>query len=205
VPRWVAPLGVGAHLEHWGVPSERITELDWWEEAVVAGVRIASTPTRHFSGRTLGDRNRTLWCGWALLGADRRIWVSGDGGMQAGFAEIGARLGPFDGSLVETGAYNAHWADIHMGPEQAVEAHRQARGGVLIPVHWGTFDLALHGWTEPAERVLVAAEAAGVSVAVPRPGQSVDPLDPPVTERWWPDLPWQSAEEAPVVSSGLAA
>lgn len=205
VPRWVAPLGVGAHLERWGVPADRITEIDWWEEAEVSGVRFVSTPSRHFSGRTLTDRNRTLWCGWALVGAARRVWVSGDGGMQAAFVEIGERLGPFDVSLVETGAYNAGWADIHMGPEQAVRAHQQARGGLMLPVHWGTFDLALHSWTEPAERVLVAAEAAGVAVAIPKPGQSVEPLDTPAVERWWPELPWQTAEEAPIVSSGMAA
>ena len=202
VPRWVAPLGVGAHLERWGVPAARITELDWWEETAVGDVGVVATPSRHFSGRTLTDRDGTLWCGWALVGLERRAWISGDGGMQAAFAEIGERLGPFDVSLVETGAYNAGWADIHMGPEQAVRAHRMARGGLLIPVHWGTFDLALHAWTEPVERVLVAAEAAGVPVAVPRPGQSVEPMDAPVVERWWPELPWQTAEEAPVVSSG---
>ena len=201
VPRWVVPLGVGAHLERWGVPAGRITEADWWDALEVDGVRVVSTPSRHFSGRSVTDRNRTLWCGWALLGLDHRVWVSGDGGMQGAFSEIGARLGPFDASLVEVGAYNAHWADIHMGPEQAVEAVRRARGGLMIPVHWGTFDLALHAWTEPAERVLVAAEAAGVPVAVPRPGQSVEPLDAPAVERWWPELPWQTAAEAPVVSS----
>lgn len=205
VPRWIAPLGVGAHLERWGVPAGHITEVDWWDEVEVAGLRVVSTPARHFSGRSLTDRNRTLWTGWALLGAERRLYVTGDGGYQAAFAEVGERLGPFDATLAEIGAYNAHWADIHMGPEQAVRAVQAARGGLLIPVHWGTFDLALHGWTEPAERVLVAAEAAGVPVSVPRPGQSVEPLDAPVLERWWPDLPWQTAEEAPVVSGGIAA
>ena len=203
VPRWVAPLGVGAHLERWGVPADRITELDWWEETSVADVGLVSTPSRHFSGRSLTDRDRTLWCGWALVGLERRVWISGDGGMQAAFAEIGRRLGPFDVSLVETGAYNQNWADIHMGPEQAVQALQMAQGGLLLPVHWGTFDLALHAWTEPVERVLVAAERAGVPVAVPRPGQSVEPLDAPAVERWWPELPWQTAEEAPVVSSGV--
>ena len=210
VPRWVAPLGVGAHLERWGVPPERITELDWWEETTVGGragsgrgIRLVATPSRHFSGRTLTDRDRTLWCGWALIGQERKAWLSGDGGMQAAFAEIGRRLGPFDVSLVETGAYNAGWADIHMGPEQAVRAHQMAQGGLLLPVHWGTFDLALHAWTEPVERVLVAARAAGVPVAVPRPGQSVEPTNAPAVERWWPELPWQTAEEAPVVSSGV--
>ncbi len=205
VPRWLVPLGVGAHLERWGVPAARVVEMDWWQDVEIAGVRVVSTPSRHFSGRSVTDRNRTLWCGWALLGAERRVWVSGDGGYQAAFAEIGERLGPFDVSLVEVGAYNAAWADIHMGPEQAVRAHQATQGGLLVPVHWGTFDLALHAWTEPAERVLVAAKATGVPVAVPKPGQSVEPLDPPAVERWWPEQPWQTAEEAPIVSSGTTA
>ena len=206
VPRWLVPLGVGAHLERWGVPADRIDELDWWDEAAVGAVRVVATPARHFSGRSLGDRDRTLWCGWAMLSEAGRLWASGDGGATAGFAEIGRRLGPFDASLVEAGAYNRSWADIHMGPEGAVQAVRDAGGGVLVPVHWGTFDLALHGWTEPAERVIVAAEAAGVPLAVPRPGAFVEPLGGEAfaaadVERWWPDLPWETADEAPVVSA----
>lgn len=203
VPRWVAPLGVGAHLERWGVPPDRITELDWWDETAVGTVRVVATPSRHFSGRALTGRDRTLWCGYALAGPSGSVYLTGDGGMQPQFAEVGARLGPFDLTLAEAGAYDADWADIHLGPEQAVEAVRQARGGLMVPVHWGTFNLAFHGWTEPAERVLAAADAAGVRVAIPRPGQSVDPADPPGTERWWPETAWRTAAEAPVVSSGL--
>ena len=203
VPRWVCPLGVGAHLERWGVPAARVTECDWWDEAEVDGLRLVCTPARHFSGRFLDDRNRTLWSGWALLGAERRVYATGDGGFGPHFAEVGERLGPFEATLAEVGAYNAGWADVHMGPEQAVRAVQDARGGLLVPVHWGTFNLSFHGWTEPAERTLVAAEAAGVPVAVPMPGQSVEPTDAPAVERWWPELPWQTAEEAPVVSSGL--
>jgi L-ascorbate metabolism protein UlaG (beta-lactamase superfamily) len=205
IPRWIAPLGVGAHLERWGVPPERITELDWWEETTVGALGVVATPSRHFSGRTLTDRDRTLWCGWAVVGMERKAWVSGDGGMTAAFAEVGRRLGPFDVALVESGAYNQAWADIHMGPEQAVQAHQMARADLLIPIHWGTFDLSLHGWTEPVERVLAAAERAGVSVAVPRPGQSIEPADAPAVERWWPEQPWKSADESPVVSSGVFA
>ena len=203
VPRWVAPLGVGAHLERWGVAPSRITELDWWEDTDVSGIGLVSTPARHFSGRSLRDRNRTLWCGWAFVGAERRVFATGDGGMQRAFADVGERLGPFDATLVETGAYNADWADIHMGPEQAVRAVQDARGGLLIPVHWGTFNLAFHGWTEPAERVWAAAEAAGVALAIPRPGESIEPSAPPPVSRWWPEQAWATADDAPVVSSGL--
>jgi L-ascorbate metabolism protein UlaG (beta-lactamase superfamily) len=105
--------------------------------------------------------------------------------------------------MIEVGAYNQLWADVHLGPEQALEAHAMVRGGVLFPVHWGTFDLALHAWTEPMERVLVAAAARAVTVVAPKPGQSIEPAMPPPIERWWPSIPWESADAAPVVSSGL--
>lgn len=203
VPRFIVPLGVGAHLEYWGVAPERIFELDWWERAEVEGVEVVCTPARHFSGRSLTDRNGTLWAGWAILGADQRAFFSGDTGLFPGFSEIGRRLGPFDVTMLEVGAYNAAWADIHMGPEQAVQAHQMVRGELMVPIHWGTFNLAFHSWTEPAERVLVAAEASGIQVAIPRPGESIIPTAPPAVQPWWPELPWQTAEEAPIVSSGM--
>ncbi len=202
---FVVPLGVGAHLEHWGIAPSRITELDWWGEHALGDLRLVATPARHFSGRSMvmADKDQTLWAGWALVGPEHRVFFSGDSAMFPGFAEIGERLGPFDLTMLESGAYNALWADVHMGPEQAVDAHRMLRGRVMLPVHWGLFDLALHGWTEPIERVLVAAAEHGVAVATPRPGESVDPGGPPANTRWWPDLPWQRAEDAPVISSGL--
>jgi L-ascorbate metabolism protein UlaG (beta-lactamase superfamily) len=203
--RFVVPLGIGADLEYWGVPAADIVELDWWERQAVGAVELVATPARHFSGRGLTDADQTLCTGWALVGGEHRVFYSGDTAMFPGFAEIGARLGPFDATLVESGAYSGLWADVHLGPEQAVAAHVAARGDLLIPVHWGTFNLASHAWTEPAERILVAAERAGVSLAIPRPGESVEPADPPPIERWWPEIPWQTAEEAPVVSSGLAS
>lgn len=201
---FVVPLGVGAHLEYWGVPLTLIHELDWWQETVLAGLRLVATPARHFSGRGLGE-DRTLWSGWALIGERRRVYYSGDTAMFEGFAQIGARLGPFDAAMIEVGAYDAMWADLHLGPEQAVQAHQAVRGGLLFPVHWGTFNLALHTWVEPVERTLVAARAAGVDVVTPRPGESIDVASPASPTRWWPDVPWKAAAEAPVVSSGLSA
>jgi L-ascorbate metabolism protein UlaG (beta-lactamase superfamily) len=151
----------------------------------------------------MADRDATLWAGWAIRGPEHRVYYSGDTAMFPDFSEIGDRLGPFDASLIEVGAYDALWADVHLGPEQAIEAHRLVRGGVLIPVHWGTFDLALHPWTEPVERLLVAAARTGARVAIPKPGQTVFPASPPPVARWWPDVPWRRAEAAPVVSTGL--
>jgi L-ascorbate metabolism protein UlaG (beta-lactamase superfamily) len=200
---FIVPLGVGAHLEYWGIAPERIRELEWWQDTSLNGIRFTATPARHFSGRGLGN-DRTLWAGWVLSGAARRVYYSGDTAMFEGFEQIGERLGPFDATMIEVGAYDALWADVHLGPEQAVQAHRAVRGRVMLPVHWGTFDLALHTWTEPAERVLAAARAANVTIVVPRPGESIDPAAPALAKRWWPQVPWKTASEAPVVSSGLA-
>ncbi|OZC04732.1 hypothetical protein BSZ36_13415 [Rubricoccus marinus] len=202
VPRWIVPLGIGAHLEAWGIAPEAITELDWWETAEASGVTLVSTPARHFSGRFVNDRDATLWTGWAILGESERVFYSGDTALTPSFAEIGRRYGPFDLTLIESGAYNEAWADVHLGPEQAIAVHRMVRGRVMMPVHWAMFDLSVHGWTEPAERVRAAAEQLGIPVAFPRPGESVTP-EAYRTQPWWPDLPWKTAAESPAISSGL--
>lgn len=202
---FVVPLGVGAHLEYWGIDPSRIVELDWWEEHRLGGLRLVATPARHFSGRSpvMADRDATLWAGWAIIGPEHRAYYSGDTAMFPEFTDIGERLGPFDVTMIESGAYNRRWADVHLGPEQAVQAHRMVRGKVMIPVHWGTFNLALHAWTEPPERVIAAARQMNVTVAVPQPGASVEPEIPPALERWWPRLPIETPEQHPVLSSGL--
>lgn len=203
--QWIVPLGVGAHLEAWGVSPRNVTELDWWENTTVQGLTITATPARHFSGRSIGDANRTLWAGWAVAGNAHKVFYSGDTALHDEFITIGERLGPFDLTMIESGAYDALWADVHLGPEQAVLAHQLVRGDVLLPVHWGLFDLALHGWTEPVERVLVAAERAKVRVATPRPGDMFEPANVGTPVRWWPQVPWVRAEQAPVHSSGTEA
>jgi len=205
VQRFVVPLGVGAHLEQWGVPAAHITECDWWQETQVEALHLTAVPARHFSGRSvvMADQDRTLWAGWVLRNDVHRVYYSGDTAMFPGFADIGERLGPFDVTLIESGAYNALWADVHIGPEQAVVAHQMVRGNLLIPVHWGTFSLAMHSWTEPVERLLRAAAHAHVSVAVPRLGESVEPSTAQPVQPWWPQEPWQSAAESPLISGGL--
>lgn len=129
--------------------------------------RAPATPARHYSGRSLGDRDRTVWAGWAIASARHRVFYSGDTSLHDEFIEIGRRLGPFDLTMIKSGEYNAWWADVHLGPEQAVFAHRLVRGDVMLPVHWAGFDLAMHGWTEPMERLLGAADSQGVRVAMP--------------------------------------
>jgi L-ascorbate metabolism protein UlaG (beta-lactamase superfamily) len=176
-PHYVVPLGVDLHLTRWGVPEERITALDWREETEVGGIRLTCTEARHFSGRGF-VRNQTLWAGWMLRGEHRSAWFAGDTGPSHCFADIGRDLGPVDLTIVPIGAYSAYWPDIHVDPEQALEVHQEltrgAPGAVMLPVHWATFNLAMHSWAEPIQRACVAASAAGVDLVTPRVGERVD-------------------------------
>jgi L-ascorbate metabolism protein UlaG (beta-lactamase superfamily) len=201
--RFFVPLGVGAHLAYWGIPEDRITELDWWEHAAIGDLEITCTPARHASGRSVWDKDATLWAGWALVGPRHRAYYSGDTGLFPAMREIGEKLGPFDVTMIETGQYDRAWPDWHIGPEQAVIAHGMVRGRVLLPVHWGLLGLAYHAWTEPVERVMAAAALAGVHLVTPREGQSFEPEHAPPLERWWPDVPWQTAAQHPIVSGGM--
>ncbi|MEY9964024.1 L-ascorbate metabolism protein UlaG (beta-lactamase superfamily) [Streptacidiphilus sp. MAP12-16] len=192
--RFVVPLGVGAHLERWGVERDRIDELDWEEETRIAGLRLVSTSAQHFSGRGLAN-NGTLWSSWAIIGAEHRVFYSGDSGYFDGFAETGRRHGPFDLSLIQIGAYSDHWRSVHMTPEEGVSTHLDVTGlngrdpeghaGLMVPVHWGTFVLGLHDWSEPVERLCTDADERGVRVAVPRPGERVEVARPPKLDHWW--------------------
>jgi L-ascorbate metabolism protein UlaG (beta-lactamase superfamily) len=178
------PLGIGAHLRAWHIPDERIVELDWNEGARLGELELVCTPARHFSGRFL-SRNVTLWSSWAIIGPRHRAFFGGDTGYTESFADIGSDHGPFDLTLMPVGAYHPGWPDIHMNPEDAVRAHRDvADSGLLVPIHWATFRLSTHPWSEPVERLLVAAESQGVTVATPRPGQRVERVSADV-DPWW--------------------
>ena len=184
---FVAPLGVGAHLREWGIPASRTIELDWGSSYSIDSLTLTCTPARHFSGRFL-SRNNTLWSSWVVAGPRHRAYFGGDTGYTASFTDIGSQHGPFDLTLLPIGAYNRSWPDIHMNPEEAVQAHldlNATNGGLLVPIHWGTFRLAPHPWAEPAERLVDAAAAAGVDIAVPRPGGRVAPAGPAAVEPWW--------------------
>jgi L-ascorbate metabolism protein UlaG (beta-lactamase superfamily) len=181
------PLGVGAHLRAWGIPERRIVELDWNQSASIDELTVVCLPARHFSGR-LFSRDNTLWASWGLIGPVHRAYFGGDTGYTKSFARIGADHGPFDLTLMPVGAYNSAWPDIHMNPEEAVRAHLDVTdqgSGLLVPIHWGTFRLAAHPWAEPVERLLKAAEADHVGVAVPTPGQRVDPARSGRSNGWW--------------------
>ncbi|HRA62015.1 MAG: MBL fold metallo-hydrolase [Rhodoferax sp.] len=163
-------LGIGAHLERWGVPPAQIHEMDWWETIVFKGVEIHNTPARHYSGRKRMD-DSTLWSSWMIKGAGYSVYYSGDTGYGPHFAEIRRRLGAPDMTLMKVGAYGNSWLDIHMDPESALKAQRDLGSKFLLPVHWATFNMAYHAWVEPIERTLAAARDTDVQVITPRVGE----------------------------------
>jgi len=184
---FITSLGVGARLEALGVEPSLITELDWWEEHTIRGgaMSFTATPAQHFSGRGLRDRNQTLWSSWVITTASRRVFFSADTGLTDELATIGERLGPFDLSMIEIGAAHPAWADIHLGPVNALRAFEMLGGGTFLPIHWGTFDLALHTWDEPAETLVTLAEKSGARVLTPRLGSPTEPELVDETPRWW--------------------
>jgi L-ascorbate metabolism protein UlaG (beta-lactamase superfamily) len=186
---FAVPLGVGAHLERWGVDEARLRELDWQESTRIAGLTLTATPARHFCGRGLRNPQHALWASWSVKGERHRIFHSGDTGYFPGFKDIGAAHGPFDATMIQIGAYSEFWPDIHMTPDEGLRAHLDLQGdrttGALLPIHWGTFNLAPHPWVEPGEWTMRAAYQAGVPLAAPRPGQPFEPADPPPVDPWW--------------------
>jgi L-ascorbate metabolism protein UlaG (beta-lactamase superfamily) len=188
VAAFFVPSGVGQYLRTWGVPPGRIRELSWWEEVRIGPLTFICVPARHFSGRGLFDRNETLWAGWIIRSDGKSLYHSGDTGYANHFAAIGDRYGPFDLTLIKIGAYNDAWPYIHLDPEQAVKAHTDLRGKVLLPVHWATFTLALHPWDDPIVRVLKAAKQNEVRIVTPKIGELVD-IDKPIANRnWWEEV-----------------
>ncbi|MDH2388083.1 MBL fold metallo-hydrolase [Streptomyces sp. HNM0663] len=200
---FAVPLGVGAHLERWGVPADRLRELDWQESTRIAGLTLTAAPARHFCGRGLRNQQHTLWASWAAAGPEHRIYHSGDTGYFPGFADIGAEHGPFDATMIQIGAYSEYWPDIHMTPAEGMRAHLDLQGGrpsgVMLPIHWGTFNLAPHPWAEPGEGTADAAAEAGARIALPRPGEPFEPAAPAIPSAPW----WRAVATAP--AQGWAA
>jgi len=185
---FVTPLGVGERLIAWGVDRAKVHQLDWWQQTQVQGVRLVAVPAQHFSGRGLTDGDRTLWVSWVILAGDLRLFFSGDTGYHADFKTVGERYGPFDVTMLETGAYDAQWPEVHMQPEETLQAHRDLRGRWLMPVHNGTFDLAMHSWHEPFDRIHALAEAGGIALATPSMGERLSLKQPHAGRRWWLEL-----------------
>ena len=184
---FVTSLGVGAHLQGWGIAPERIHELDWWESWRVpgTGLTVTAAPSQHFSGRTLKTRNSTLWSSLVVRGPRHAVFFSGDTGLSGEYAAIRQHLGPFDLALLEVGAYYPAWGDMHLGPDHALEALALLGNPPLLPVHWGTFALAMHDWDQPAERLLELAPHAGAPLVMPRLGEAVQPAHTERVQPWW--------------------
>jgi len=182
---YVVPLGVGAHLEGWGINKTKITELDWWQSTRIGSLEFTCTPSQHFSGRGLFNKNTTLWSSWSLQGKNSRVFISGDSGYGQHYKEIGERLGPFDIAFLENGAYSVDWKFVHQLPEETVQANIDLKSKKLVPIHWGMFDLALHSWHEPIERVTAEAKLKGVDVVAPKLGQLVYVDEPFEVLDWW--------------------
>jgi L-ascorbate metabolism protein UlaG (beta-lactamase superfamily) len=185
---WFVALGVGRHLEKWGIEKQQIKEFDWWEQTNFNGIEITFTPSRHFGGRGPFDRAKSLWGGWTFKTADHAIYWSGDGGFDNHFAQIGERLGPFDWAFLECGQYNSRWHQIHMYPEEAVQAGHDVRARIITPIHWGGFSLAFHPWKEPVERFVAEAEKTDMPFYIPRLGELVEVDGTPQNSFWWRDV-----------------
>ncbi|MFT4438650.1 MBL fold metallo-hydrolase [Caballeronia sp. 15715] len=182
---FLTPLGVGDRLIEWGIDASKVRQFDWWQGVEIDGITFTATPSQHFSGRSLFDGNSTLWASWVIVDADLRVFFSGDTGYFDGFRTIGERLGPFNVTMIETGAYDAQWPYVHMQPDQTVQAHLDLRGDWLMPIHNGTFDLAMHRWQDPFERVTGLAAASGILLTTPRMGERLDLAAPHRGQRWW--------------------
>ena len=183
---FIVPLAVGALLIDWGVPRDKIVELDWWQEYVLdEKLRVVATPAQHFSGRGITDRNKTLWASWVIKTPFHKLFFSGDSGYFGGFKQIGDKYGPFDMTFIECGAYGEGWPTVHMFPEQTVQAHLDLKGKILNPIHWGTFNLALHPWYEPMERLTAAAKLKKVKIATPLVGETTVYSTRIPAARWW--------------------
>ena len=177
-------LGVARHLINWGIDPSKITEFDWWNTHLFGNLSITFTPTRHFSGRGLTDRAKSLWGGWVLKTEKESIYFSGDSGYGPHFKEVGKKLGPFDFGLMECGQYNENWHQIHMFPEESVQAALDAKVAKAMPVHWGGFALAQHSWKEPVQRFVREAAIKRLQILTPRVGELVTLADK-TSISWW--------------------
>ncbi|WP_367888197.1 MBL fold metallo-hydrolase [Bacillus wiedmannii] len=183
------PTGVAQYLIKWGVSPSKISEHNWWDEIMFDNIKLVCAPARHFSGRSMTDRDCSLWCSWLILGQETKVFFSGDSGYAPHFKEIGDKYGPFDLTLMECGQYDPRWSAIHMLPEETVQAHIDVKGELLLPIHWGAFTLALHEWSDPIERVTKEANRLGVNIATPQNGESITlkSTDYP-SSAWWREI-----------------
>ena len=185
---FLAPLGVGSHLKGWGISKERITELDWWDEVKKEGITFTATPAQHFSGRGLFNHNRTLWAGWVLEKGPHKVFFSGDSGYDTHFKKIGEKLGPFELVFLDIGQYNVLWKDVHLFPKEVPKAYFDLKAKYLIPIHWAMFEIAMHPWFEPGEKLGEKAKEKGINLLTPKIGQIIELGKKQDTNFWWKPL-----------------
>lgn len=187
VGQFYTPLGLGIHLEKWGIERERIVELDWWQDAKLDNLTFRCTPAQHSSGRKLNAMSNTLWASWIVNSNHTNIFFSGDGGYADHFKTIGEKYGPFDFAMLECGQYNEQWPLLHMFPEQTAQAGLDIKAKQIMPIHWGAFRLSNHPWEEPVERLIIAAKKLDIPVIVPQIGEPII-IEPKINYSnapWW--------------------
>ncbi len=181
----LVPLGVSARLTDWGVPQNKITELDWWQNNIIDELSFTATPAQHFSGRGLNDRNKTLWASWVIQSSQHKIFFSGDTGYFPGFKAIGEKFDGFDLAILENGAYDANWPGVHMMPTGTIQAFKDLNAKVLMPVHNSTFDLAFHAWCHPLQQMVMLAQQEGIELATPVIGEPYAVNAKNDSQPWW--------------------
>ncbi|CBW27967.1 conserved hypothetical protein [Halobacteriovorax marinus SJ] len=183
--KFMVPLGVGAHLEGWGIEKSSINEFDWWDKLEFDDIEFVATPAQHFSGRSFSNKNSTLWAGWIIKNVKKRIFFSGDSGYDIHFKEIGEKYGPFDIAFFDNGQYNKNWEEVHLLPEQGVEAFYDLKAKIFFPVHWGAFTLSTHSWFEPAQKIYDYSVERNFPIIMPNIGEIVEVSEDYRTKRWW--------------------
>lgn len=189
--QFITTLKVGDHLKRWGIDKRLITELDWHQAIRINGITFRATPARHYSGRTLFDRNKTLWASWVIESQKEKIFFSGDSSYDDHFKEIGKLYGPFDIAFMENGQYDLSWPDAHMFPEQSLQAVLDIKANIFVPIHWGMFDMSLHHWSEPAERIAKLARSQNIPIIMPYIGEIVNMRAPKQNNAWWEDTGYE--------------
>lgn len=185
---FIVPLGVGSHLRGWGIKSGKITELGWWDKTEKGGIDFIAAPAQHFSGRSLTQKNKTLWASWIIMSKTEKIFFSGDSGYDTHFSEIGKKYGPFDLAFIETGQYNEKWSTVHMLPHEAAQAYFDLEAKRYFPIHWGMFELALHSWFQPAYDIAKESDLRGINLITPLLGETITVTGKLKTGRWWESL-----------------
>lgn len=185
----ICGLGIGSHFERWGYSKDQITEQDWYDILEPdSGFTIRTLPARHFSGRGFSRKN-TLWASYLIQSPSQTLYIGGDSGYDPFFAEIGEKFGPIDLAILDNGQYNPAWRELHLFPEEVIQAARDLKAKRLFPVHSSKFVLAMHPWDEPLSEVSRLKTKNSIPLVTPIIGEKVDLDDPTQSfSKWWEDI-----------------